>query len=1552
MNNEGAASKFVEETGKIVSVVGNATISPTQSKWGGTSGYFDGSSYLTVNDPSLALGSGDFTVELWFFNTDTTLNQRGLFQFGGLIADTTTSFAFGVQNGTNYQTYHDGTYHHLPVGASLIAANTWHHAAVVRSGGVLSVFVDGVEIEKLPSGVVATWTNLVIGGVYSTSYLWQGYVDDVRITKGVARYTTNPTKLLLHMEQNPMWLESVSNNYLSVTGTGRVGSRGAQFDKSTYLTHTLGSAVGTGDFTAECWFYQDGTLDTNRGLFQLGGTGLSTDITNTVCVGVLTTGNFFINGAGVSTTVTAALPTDTWHHVALVRRNVVVELLVNGVALTNTTNANNFSGNAVVVGGAWDTGTLWYGNLDEFRLSNTARYTTGGDALFLPLDATPWLESNGKTVSTTGTPTLTTGKFDNGCFFNGSSWLVVSGNSSLNFGVGSWTLDLWFRAGTQVGSYPTLVATMHGGWSTNSWVLRYSHTGNRKIRVCWNPGDQFLETTSTYEAATWHHVAVVRATGTWLLVVDGVVEAQATRSDSVDFSVGLGIGHNGWDGAAGNFVGTIANVRLTRHSTALAVVSDSFVWNAESWTDATGKTVTANGAVLSSAAPKWGSTSCYMTGTNNPTVANNPGFVFDGDFTIDMWIQLSVFNAASYPYSPGNQYLFDFGANGFVLRYGSNKWDVCYSCPGGIICDYVTTPLVGVWYHIAVTRANGVVRLFVDGVVRATGVWTASLGNAGLTLGNYGGGGNFGLQGYMDGVRIVCGTALWVANFAVPTAPPTTTAWPSVVLPVPTAAPTWTPFATTPTPATEPVSVDAATTMLAHFAGTTGAVTSDETGRTIDVVGVGGSSAVSKWGTAGWWNGTSSQLTTAASPDFVLAGDFTIEGWVYPLSHANNGCVWELNHYTNGILFRFNSTTDGVYVNGANYGGITQYFPLNTWTWFAMQRRGTKVEVLVNNSVVLTFVVSGTINTNTSGQLRWGNSLHTGNHWFMGYMDEMRVTVGRALYNTGIGDVLLLHMDRQVGFMDEVRATLGQLVMGTPKIANFGKFGTGSLSVDGSSGWGLPLNTFDFGTGDFTVDFWYYQTVARETVCSLVEGEWDGGGMRMGVSLTKGLFNGLTVSVGVYGSWVTAVYTWVWVEPQVWNHVAVVRNGTTWYVFLNGVSLPLTQGGQNTGWNPAVDLSTTGSQYLGIRRLEPGATGYLDEFRSSNVARWTANFTPPTSPHTVDAATKTLCHFDGVVGGLWPNETNKTTTIVGNPQVLTTQSKWGGGSCYFDGASTLSVASSEFAMGIDDFTVECWAYPTTQAGVSQGLVQISNTVGGVEGGNSANLAILFNTAGYGYGCYRANSFWNASVTYVPNTWYHFALVRSAGVTTFYVNGESVNSVADTVNYGCGYLVLGCYYNASYYFTGYMDEVRVTRGIARWTTNFAVPTAPHIVTPFHAVDNFGNVLPPTAPWTYADNVLGTLPPTAEYAGCRVGNEFVIKNDCADDPHWSNVVLMLHMDYASGGKVIEETGKVVTVVGNTVISPTQSKWGGYSAWFDGTGSNYLTIPASQDFAFGNW
>jgi hypothetical protein len=163
-------------------------------KYGAGAMYFDGTGdwlILPRNDLT-NFGTGDFTVEGWVYSQVTGSTYRTIFSAGA-------SFQLYYRNDEIelYLSANDSTYFINGLKSpSSFTTNTWHHFAVVRNGSNFNVYLNGISgsTGTSSSAVFHSTANPSIG-IYGTTsqFPWTGYMDDLRITKGVARYTSNFT---------------------------------------------------------------------------------------------------------------------------------------------------------------------------------------------------------------------------------------------------------------------------------------------------------------------------------------------------------------------------------------------------------------------------------------------------------------------------------------------------------------------------------------------------------------------------------------------------------------------------------------------------------------------------------------------------------------------------------------------------------------------------------------------------------------------------------------------------------------------------------------------------------------------------------------------------------------------------------------------------------------------------------------------------------------------------------------------------------------------------------------------------------------------------------------------------------------------------------------------------------------------------------------------------------------------------------------------------------------------------------------------------------------
>ena len=381
---------------------------------GGSTSFNGTTQYLTVPaNAAFAFGTGEFTIECWI-NKPSAVNSN--------IVDTRASltaipWGFYVDE-SNYPYFYDGTTYKSSVA---IVNNVWNHVAVVRTSGVLKIFVNGVQgySASLSAALNGTGTANIAGyPAYTT-----GYISNLRIVKGTAVYTaaftppTQPltslqsanvngypsaaitgtsTSLLLNMPNNSSYLNDSSTNGFTVTNAGSVPSSSlTPFNPgsilfngtSQYLSVPTNAAYafGTGDFTVESWIIQnDGSG--NRPICQSDALGSSSN--DKWCFAIAGGGLFFgtHNSGGFSVVTATSFTLGTWYHVAVTRTSGVMKLFINGVSTAYTTTGTpsgySLSQNGMTIG-AMSTPSYWAGYLSNLRVvKGLAVYTPTGSVLF------------------------------------------------------------------------------------------------------------------------------------------------------------------------------------------------------------------------------------------------------------------------------------------------------------------------------------------------------------------------------------------------------------------------------------------------------------------------------------------------------------------------------------------------------------------------------------------------------------------------------------------------------------------------------------------------------------------------------------------------------------------------------------------------------------------------------------------------------------------------------------------------------------------------------------------------------------------------------------------------------------------------------------------------------------------------------------------------------------------------------------------------------------------------------------------------------------------
>jgi hypothetical protein len=358
---------------------------------------------------------------------------------------------------------------------------------------------------------------------------------------------------------------------------------------------------------------------------------------------------------------------------------------------------------------------------------------------------------------------------------------------------------------------------------------------------------------------------------------------------------------------------------------------------------------------------------------------------------------------------------------------------------------------------------------------------------------------------------------------------------------------------------------------------------------------------------------------------------------------------------------------------------------------------------------------------------------------------------------------------------------------------------------------------WEFGAGDFTIDWWEY----------FVGGNW-----AIGRDFTTTYSPWLLDQNGIYftssgSGWDIASGRGAASRlTSTWCHMAITRQGNTFRVFRNGAQVDT--------WTSALAIAANNNPLCLGGAQNSYWNGYIEELRiSKNIARWTAPFTPPAAPYgpdvVADRNTVLLMHHDGV-GQTFVDSSiyQKPIGVNGGYKQVASPAKFGTGAAQWNGSQSDLLwiggptGNYDFSFGMGDFTIDFWF---RFAAVSTCLLY-DNRPGSTNGTyitfyvTTDKLAFYTNTANAIVG----------TTTLTANVWYHAALVRFQGVTKMYLNGvQEGASYSDTNNYLNPAQSRPIFANDGYSgsgnaLNGWMDEVRVSKGIARWTANFTPPTA--------------------------------------------------------------------------------------------------------------------------------
>jgi hypothetical protein len=1078
------------------------------------------------------------------------------------------------------------------------------------------------------------------------------------------------TKLLIHgygsiYDSSYFKDKNITNSGVVVSSTqSKFGGSSMYFNNSTstYLRVPWNNdfEFGSSDFTIDLWVYFNGNIGTARqALFAC-----SEDFRR---FGILTNNAspynklaLFISSNGTSWDIsgdanigTTALVNNKWYHITFVREGSYFNVYVDGIldirvfSTASISTSNTYLPNNLQIGLWGNSSFALNGYINEFRMTKgiarwTASFTPPTQAypsakgqdpftkLLLHGTSTNFTDESGtnKVLVNTGAVSANSNITKNNQYslaFNGTSnYLNVSGtNADLAFGTGDFTIEFWCYP-TDVSGHKNVI-DVRDSTDTNKWNI--SITPNIVLQIT----NTTVLTGNTISVNNWYHIAITRNTGTFKLFYNGQLQSTYTAShDLICGSNGLCIGAYGGGLGSYNYSGYLTDIRvsniarytanftpptdsltsdsntklLIKPSAPIGFVDDSYLAD---------KTVTPNSVAFNTSTYKFGGSSMYFNGATNLSVPISSDFDFgNSDFTIDFWINPGTTTSGPSIFAYNTYYNMQIAISstykiGFALSSTGGSWNITDS-NGNIAISSSS------WSHVALVRSGSNFYLFINGVLDVTATSTLSITTNSATQikigcnyqSNY-------FTGYLDEFRISKGIARWTTSFTPPQRETIDNPW---------------------------LSSDSYTKLLLHANEKDGSIKDYSYYGDKQIVRNGNcaiSTNNSKFGGSSiYFPGAATDYCYVAgsSSDFVFGtSDFTIEFWVYFTTLGSDQLLFDMRNGSQGLypVLYLTGNTIRYHVNGdvITSSAITS----NTWYYVALSRQGTNTKLFLNG------VQTGSTYPDTNSYLCGVDRPIFGNdgvsvvgYLLYGYMDEIRVSKGVARYTSNFTPYnrphmpqiernvdpytkLLIHGDLVNGFKDfsnagdKIVANNGPVTISTTQSKYFGSsmYFPNSLSYSLQTPWSPDFTL----NNNFTIDCWYYGAGTAGTTVSTdqtifsfdisyyfnmsIFGGGLGGKFGFGASSNGSSWDIASQVVGTTG-----------LVNGSWYHLALVRSGNTFYVFVNGV-LEATH-------SPGITTIRSDQYTINIGKY-PGfnpTNGYINELRfSKGIARWTSNFTPP-----------------------------------------------------------------------------------------------------------------------------------------------------------------------------------------------------------------------------------------------------------------------------------------------------------------------------------------------------
>ena len=572
-------------------------------------------------------------------------------------------------------------------------------------------------------------------------------------------------------------------------------------------------------------------------------------------------------------------------------------------------------------------------------------------------------------------------------------------------------------------------------------------------------------------------------------------------------------------------------------------------------------------------------------------VASSSDFAFGtGDFTIECWCYLT---AGQNAYGNG-LFAQTTGVVGPALgQWHDDGWQIYVGSSETNLSD--TDFPLNEWVHVAYVRASNVTNVYQNGVKVTSDITdNTNYTNTGFNIGWYYGTA-YAWDGYISNFRVVKGTAVYTGAFTPPTEP--LTAITNTVLLTScsnrfrdksTSAHTITPSSS---PKIKPFSPFAPS---AEY-----------------------DSAVN--GGSGHFDGSGDFLGLPTSNDFDFSGSFTIEAWVYleDLSTSRTILGTCANYAgRSGIYFGTsgNNLVFFQYITNTTIITSSSSIIKHQWNHVAAVRHGVSITLYINGTSVGNTTFSNSFSGDSAGGGVGGFNTNPGIYYLDGYMSDMRVVNGTAMYTsnftpptaplTKVTNTKLLANFTNAAMFDQTGKTNVETVGNAQLDTSVKKFGTASAEFDGTGDYlAYPLTSFiEFGSSDWTIECFVNVDAVSTTYKCIYSASY---GVQFYVY--NDLLHLAVNDTDNTSGYMISANSGTGISASTWHHVAAYRLGSAFYCSIDGVVTSMgTSSATIASPSLAPSIGIWGGQSLPM-------DGYIDEFRITRKARYgSSNFTAPT----------------------------------------------------------------------------------------------------------------------------------------------------------------------------------------------------------------------------------------------------------------------------------------------------------------------------------------------------